>query len=69
MIRYRSVSDIQLSYHSRNSDFSKTCGFDEWRYDELLDIDENRLAHEILFASGASVRIELENQMISLVKK
>lgn len=39
------------------------------RYDELLDVDETIMSHEILFASGASCRIEFENQMISLVKK
>lgn len=62
-IRYRNVSDIQLSYEST------TRGFDEWGYDELLDVDDTKLSHEILFASGASFRIEFENQMISLVKK
>lgn len=69
MIKYRNVRDVQLSYNSGNSDFSKTRGFDEWGYDELLDVDETKMSHEILFASGASLRIEFENQMISLSKK
>jgi hypothetical protein len=68
-IRYQNVTDIQLSYKSGQSDISKTRGFDEWGYDELLDVDETKMSHEILFASGASFRIEFENQMISLEKK
>ncbi|MFM1652552.1 hypothetical protein ACI7RC_10685 [Brevibacillus sp. B_LB10_24] len=68
-IRYLNVNEIQLCYKSGESDVSKTRGFDEWGYDELLDVDDTKMSHEILFASGASLRIEFENQMISLEKK
>ena len=33
---------------------------DDWGYDEILEIDEKTLRHEVLFSSGTTILIEFE---------
>lgn len=57
-IVYKDVQKVVINYES--STFGR--GFDDWGYDELLDVDENTLSHEILFASGSTLLVHIPNK-------
>ncbi|MEC0248191.1 hypothetical protein P4H65_20550 [Paenibacillus chitinolyticus] len=41
-------------------------GFDDFGYQEFLEVDENTISHEILFASGAQVLIHFQRHSIRI---
>lgn len=44
-------------------------GFDNYGYDEFLEVDENILSHEILFASDATILVYFKYISIKKVKE
>ena len=68
-LNYNCVNRFEIHYSSSNSSsLSFHNGFDDWGYDELLEVEEETLSHEILFASGATITIHFLNGNISLKK-
>jgi hypothetical protein len=63
-LKYRNVKKIEMNYNDAQFDR----GFDDVGYEEILDVDERILSHEILFASGATILIHFENKKMSLEK-
>lgn len=63
-IIYKGVTKIQINYEDENYPSNdKRCfqyGFDDYLDDEFLEVDNNMLSHEILFASYASVLIHFK---------
>ncbi|MCZ7648776.1 MAG: hypothetical protein M5U26_26545 [Planctomycetota bacterium] len=58
---YKQVRRIDLSFPSQQPLFHQEGGgFDDWGYDELTPCGREFLAHEVLFASGATLRIEFK---------
>lgn len=51
-LNYKKINDIP----SRAKEFY--VGFDDFAYDEFLEVDDRTLSHEILFASGATLLIK-----------
>lgn len=66
-LSYKGIKKILFDYDI-NKALSENRGFDDWGYDELLDVDENILSHEILFASETKILIYFKNKNI-FVKK
>lgn len=66
-IKYRCIKRISINYDSIPK-YLLGLGFDSWGYHELLDVDENTLSHEILFASGASIIIYFKNKNLFINK-
>lgn len=41
----------------------------DWGYEEILDVNEDVLSHEILFSSGSKILIHFSNKMIKIYKQ
>lgn len=67
-VKYKKITAIQVSYGLDNENITSGRGFDTWGYDELLPVDENILSHEILFASGATIKVCFKNENIFINK-
>ncbi|NBI28433.1 hypothetical protein [Chengkuizengella marina] len=61
-LHFKGVSKLQTNY----VEDSFSSGFEDWIYEELLDVDENTLSFEVLFASEASILIHFKNKMLSI---
>lgn len=66
-IIYKKVKKVSINYENENIRITERRGFDSWGYDELLDVDQDTLSHEILFASGATVLVHFANKNIFLM--
>ncbi|MFA6309787.1 MAG: hypothetical protein WC677_08690 [Clostridia bacterium] len=69
-IKYIGVKRILIDYlpeFTENDPYSETVGFDDFGYDEFSRVDKNILAHEILFASGATILIHFTKISINPV--
>ena len=64
-LNYTKVRDIKTLFKSEGDLFSPYLGdFGDWGYSEFSSIDESLLCHEILFSSGAEIRIVFERLYI-----
>lgn len=68
-ITYNGIKQLLINYNLNNKPLGFGKGFSSWGYDEFLEVDERTLSHEILFASGASIRILFEKIKIKEVKE
>lgn len=68
-LNYTKVRDIKTLFKAEGNLFSSYLGdFDDWGYSEFSAIDESLLCHEILFSSGAEIRIVFERLNIDRKK-
>lgn len=71
-ILYKGVTNVQINYENEKAEEDKVrrfqYGFDDYGYDEFLEVDENILSHEILFASDATILIHFKHISIKRVK-
>lgn len=44
-------------------------GFDDYGYNEFLEVDDNILSHEVLFASGATILVHFKKLSIRREEK
>lgn len=65
-ISYKNISKISIEYNYVNPEFQHNYGFDDYGYDEFIEVDKEIISHEILFASGATLLIHFRK--ISVVK-
>ncbi|EGW39340.1 hypothetical protein [Desulfosporosinus sp. OT] len=68
-ITYKKVSKISVDYVKKKGLYNNQKGFDDFGYDEFLDVDEDTLSHEILFASGAKSLVHFANKNIFVTVK
>lgn len=68
MISYKKVNKLEINYLKQKGFYSER-GFDTLGYYELLDIDEETLSHEFLFASGTTLLIYFSNKNIFISKQ
>ncbi len=57
-LKYENVSKTVFDFPSDEPLWGNN--IDDWGYDELSEVDEKTLRHEILFSSGSTVLIEFE---------
>lgn len=67
-IKYKNIRKVNVNFENGNDEFNKRRGFDDWGYDEFLEVNENTLSYEILFASGANILIHFKNNNIFINK-
>lgn len=70
-ILYKGVSKVQINYEGKNTRGKVRCfqyGFDDYGYDEFLEVDEMTLSHEILFASDTTILVYFRQISIKRVK-
>lgn len=58
-LKYGNVSKAVFDFPSDDPLWGNNIG--DWGYDELSEVNEKILRHEILFSSGGTVLIEFEN--------
>jgi hypothetical protein len=58
-LKYERVSKVVFDFPSDLPIFSWN-SIDDWGYDEISEVDENILRHEVLFSSGSTILIEFE---------
>lgn len=70
-IMYKKIKKISIHYEQQPDVFNRKKrtyeGFDDYGYDEFLQIDEKTLSHEILFASGATILVHFEKITINKI--
>lgn len=66
-IIYKEVIKLQIDY-SENDALFRSQGFGDWGYEEILDVNEDVLSHEILFSSGSKMLVHFSNKMIEIFK-
>jgi hypothetical protein len=70
-IMYKGVTKVQINYEDENAQENNKrrfqYGFDDYGYDEFLEVDDNILSHEILFASDATILIHFKHISINKV--
>ncbi|MFD2115282.1 hypothetical protein ACFSTH_07145 [Paenibacillus yanchengensis] len=64
IIEYRKV--ISLSIHIYEDFNGRSNGFEEWGYHELLPVNDRMLSHEILFSSGATIKVTFLDKDINI---
>lgn len=57
-LKYTTVSKVLFDFPSDTPLWGNSIG--NWGYDEISEIDEKNLRHEILFSSGTTILIEFE---------
>ena len=57
-LKYRTVTRSVFDFPSEDPLWGRN--IDDWGYDELSEVNENVLRHEVLFSSGTSILIEFE---------
>ncbi|WP_110930293.1 hypothetical protein [Paenibacillus bouchesdurhonensis] len=67
-IIYKKIIKLQVDY-SENDTLFRFQGFGDWGYEEILDVNEDVLSHEILFSSGSKILIHFSNKMIEISKQ
>lgn len=71
-ILYKGVTKVQINYQDEKAKEDKIrrfqYGFDDYGYDEFLEIDENTISHEILFASDATILVHFKQISIRKIK-
>lgn len=71
-IMYKAVTKVQVNYEDEqakeNIKRRFQYGFDDYGYNEFLEVDEKILSHEILFASGATILVHFKHISINRVK-
>lgn len=69
---YKGVTKVQIDYEDEKTKENKArrfqYGFDDYGYDEFLEVDENTLSHEILFDSDATILVHFKQISIKRVK-
>lgn len=64
-IIYKGVTKIAVNYKDEQVNESSKrrfqYGFDDYGYDEFLEVNDKTLSHEILFASGATILVHFKN--------
>lgn len=70
-IIYINIYKISLEYNRINYNTRRQFkyGFDDYKYDEFLEINEKILSHEILFGSGATFLVQFEKISINKIKQ
>ncbi|WHX49761.1 DUF4085 family protein [Paenibacillus woosongensis] len=66
-IIYKKIIKLQVDY-SEDDTLFRSQGFGDWGYEEILDVNEDILSHEILFSSGSKILIHFSNKMIEIAK-
>lgn len=70
-ISYKEVSKIQISYEEQAESIGKNKkyyrGFDDYGYNEILEVTDTVLSHEILFASDATILVHFKKVGIKRV--
>ncbi len=68
-LNYAKVHEIKTLFKAEGDLFSSYLGdFDDWGYSEFSAIDDSLLCHEVLFSSGAEIRIVFERLNIGRKK-
>lgn len=72
-IIYKGITKIQIDYGDENSTKKNKSrefqyGFDDYIADEFLEVDDNTISHEILFASFATILIHFRRISIKRIK-
>jgi hypothetical protein len=57
-LKYKTVSKVLFDFPSDTPLWGSSIG--DWGYDEISEIDEKTLRHEVLFSSGTTLLIEFE---------
>jgi hypothetical protein len=60
-ITFKKIKKLELKFECGESDFEQRRGFDDWRYNEILIVDDDTLSFEVLFASGATILVHFRN--------
>lgn len=72
-IMYKGVTKVQINYEDEKAKGNNIRrfqnGFDDYGYDEFLEVDENILSHEILFASDATILVHFRHISINRVEE
>ena len=72
-IMYKGVTKVQINYEAeqvneiRKRRFQR--GFDDFGYDEFIEVDDNIISHEILFASNATILVYFKHISIKKIKE
>jgi hypothetical protein len=64
-LTYTDVQNFQLTYKTETSYRGLGC----FVHDELLDINENFLSHEIMLSTGSSIKITFKNKCLKISKR
>lgn len=71
-IIYKGVTKIRVDYEDENIKSHRARrlqrGFDDYGYDEFIEVDENTISHEILFASDATILVHFKKISIKRIK-
>ncbi len=67
VILYNNIVKFSVNFNEDSDNFIN--GFGEWGYHELLMVDTEKLSHEILFSSGATILVSFFDKDISIHKK
>ncbi len=57
-LKYQNVSKSVFDFPSESPLWGNN--IDDWGYDEISEVDEKKLRHEVLFSSGSTILIEFE---------
>ncbi|MGE6228447.1 hypothetical protein [Paenibacillus chitinolyticus] len=61
LLEYSSIKKMKIDFETE-----ELRGFDDFGYQEFLEVDEETISHEILFASGAQVLIHFQRNSIRI---
>lgn len=70
-ISYKEVTKIQINYEEQVENISQNRkyyrGFDDYGYNEILEVTDTTLSHEVLFASDATILVHFQKVSIRKV--
>ncbi|MFE4569799.1 hypothetical protein [Paenibacillus chitinolyticus] len=66
LLEYSSIKKMKIDFETEELQGDYQRGFDDFGYQEFLEVDENIISHEILFASGAQVLIHFQRNSIRI---
>lgn len=67
MIEYSKVTSLCIQLYEDTD--GNGSGLKEWGYHEILPVNDSVLSHEILFASGATIKVAFLDQDISVKQR
>lgn len=72
-ITYTGVTKVQINYEDEKAEENMKrrfqYGFDDYGYNEFLEVDDNILSHEVLFASEATILVHFKKISIRRVEE
>ena len=63
-LTYRKVRGLEMDFSQKEA----YRGFEDVLYEEILDIDEHNMSHELFFASETSLRIAFPNKAMKMTR-